>query len=52
MVTIPDGPGLGIEVNEEFVRERARKGHRWRTRSGATPTAPSPNGDLPDLGFI
>jgi galactonate dehydratase len=30
MVTIPDGPGLGIEVNEELVRERARKGHRWR----------------------
>jgi galactonate dehydratase len=30
MVTIPDGPGLGIEVNEEFVRERARQGHRWR----------------------
>jgi galactonate dehydratase len=26
----PTGPGLGIEVNEELVRERARKGHRWR----------------------
>lgn len=30
MVRIPDGPGLGIEVNEDYVRERARQGHRWR----------------------
>jgi galactonate dehydratase len=30
MVAIPDGPGLGIEVNEDYVRERARQGHRWR----------------------
>lgn len=30
MVTIPSGPGLGIEVNEEYVRERAQQGHRWR----------------------
>ncbi len=29
-VTIPDGPGLGIEVNEHYVEERAREGHRWR----------------------
>jgi galactonate dehydratase len=29
-VNIPDGPGLGIEVNEEYVRERAAEGHRWR----------------------
>jgi galactonate dehydratase len=29
-VRIPDGPGLGIEVNEEYVVERAREGHRWR----------------------
>ncbi len=29
-VTIPRGPGLGIEVNEEYVRERAAVGHRWR----------------------
>ncbi len=29
-VTIPDGPGLGIEVNEEYVKERAKVGHRWR----------------------
>jgi galactonate dehydratase len=28
-VNIPDGPGLGIEVNEEYVRERAAEGHRW-----------------------
>lgn len=30
MVTIPDGPGLGIEVNEEYVIERSKEGHRWR----------------------
>jgi galactonate dehydratase len=29
-VNIPDGPGLGIEVNEDYVGERARQGHRWR----------------------
>lgn len=29
-VTIPAGPGLGIEVNEAYVRERAAMGHRWR----------------------
>lgn len=29
-VNIPEGPGLGIEVNEEYVRERAAEGHRWR----------------------
>jgi galactonate dehydratase len=29
-VAIPDGPGLGIEVDEEYVRERADEGHRWR----------------------
>jgi galactonate dehydratase len=30
MVVIPTGPGLGIEVNEDYVRERAAEGHRWR----------------------
>jgi galactonate dehydratase len=30
MVSIPNGPGLGIEVNETYVRERAAEGHRWR----------------------
>ncbi|WP_429499737.1 galactonate dehydratase [Robbsia andropogonis] len=29
-VAIPQGPGLGIEVNEEYVRARAAEGHRWR----------------------
>jgi galactonate dehydratase len=27
---IPKGPGLGIEVNEEYVVERSKVGHRWR----------------------
>ncbi|MFY2084268.1 enolase C-terminal domain-like protein, partial [Achromobacter xylosoxidans] len=30
MVAIPQGPGLGVEVNEEYVKERAAVGHRWR----------------------
>jgi len=29
-VKIPEGPGLGIEVNEEKVREMAQKGHNWK----------------------
>ncbi|GBR08096.1 galactonate dehydratase [Acetobacter oeni] len=29
-VAIPDAPGLGIEVNEDYVQEKAREGHRWR----------------------
>lgn len=29
-VAIPAGPGLGIEINEDYVRERAQEGHRWK----------------------
>ena len=29
-VAIPDGPGLGIEINQDYVNERAAEGHRWR----------------------
>lgn len=29
-LSIPQGPGLGIEVDEEAVAEAARTGHRWR----------------------
>jgi galactonate dehydratase len=29
-VAIPEGPGLGIEVNEKAVREAAKKGHDWK----------------------
>ncbi len=29
-VAIPGGPGLGIEINEAYVIERAKVGHRWR----------------------
>ncbi|MGH8159704.1 MAG: galactonate dehydratase [Rhodanobacter sp.] len=29
-VTIPQGPGLGVEVNQDYVTERAAVGHRWR----------------------
>ncbi|SEL60050.1 galactonate dehydratase [Pseudoxanthomonas sp. GM95] len=29
-VTIPDGPGLGIEINQQYVDERVAEGHRWR----------------------
>ncbi len=27
---IPLAPGLGITVNEDYVRKQSRKGHRWR----------------------
>jgi galactonate dehydratase len=30
-VAIPDGPGLGIEVDEAHVRAQAAIGHRWRS---------------------
>ncbi|MCQ8783068.1 galactonate dehydratase [Mangrovibrevibacter kandeliae] len=29
-VAIPDGPGLGVEIDEAYVIERAKEGHRWR----------------------
>ena len=29
-VSIPQGPGLGVEVDEAYVIERAKEGHRWR----------------------
>lgn len=29
-VQIPSGPGLGIEVDEEAIREGAKVGHKWR----------------------
>lgn len=29
-VSIPQGPGLGISINEEVVRKMAQTGHRWR----------------------
>lgn len=30
MISIPDGPGLGIEVNEAVVEQMSAEGHRWR----------------------
>ena len=29
-IKIPDGPGLGIEINEAYVRERSKIGHNWK----------------------
>src|SRR5699024_11884263 len=29
-VQIPDGPGLGIQINETHVRKMAEEGHNWR----------------------
>lgn len=29
-VAMPTGPGLGIEINQDYVDERAVEGHRWR----------------------
>ena len=28
-VDIPHGPGLGIDINEDYVIERSKEGHRW-----------------------
>lgn len=29
-VKIPQGPGLGIQINEEYVREMEKVGHNWK----------------------
>ncbi len=29
-VSMPGGPGLGIEIDQAYVDERAAEGHRWR----------------------
>jgi galactonate dehydratase len=29
-VNIPDQPGLGIEINEEKVKQAAEAGHDWK----------------------
>jgi galactonate dehydratase len=29
-VKIPNGPGLGVEIDEEYLKARAKEGHRWR----------------------
>lgn len=29
-VAIPQGPGLGVEIDEDYVQSRAKIGHRWR----------------------
>jgi galactonate dehydratase len=29
-VRIPTGPGLGIDIDEEKIRELSKQGHRWR----------------------
>jgi galactonate dehydratase len=33
-----DGPGLGIEINEEKVREMAKIGHSWKNPVWRTPS--------------
>jgi galactonate dehydratase len=43
-VTIPRKPGLGIELNEEYIHERALSGQPGATLSGGTKTEVSPNG--------
>lgn len=29
-VKIPQGPGLGIEINEDYVRQQSKLGHNWK----------------------
>jgi galactonate dehydratase len=40
-VAVPIGPGLGVLIDEERVREAARQGHRWRN-----PAWRGPDGSL------
>lgn len=40
-VAIPEGPGLGVDIDEAAVREMAKDPHRWRN-----PAWRGPNGDL------
>ena len=40
-VAVPDGPGLGVEIDEVAVREAAKVPHRWRS-----PPWRGPNGEL------
>lgn len=40
-IAIPDRPGLGVEIDEEAVREMARDPHRWRN-----PAWRGPQGEL------
>ena len=30
VVPMPKGPGLGVELNEEKIKEAAAKGHSWK----------------------
>jgi galactonate dehydratase len=32
-VNIPQGPGLGVEINEQYVRTMAKTGHNWKNPS-------------------
>ncbi len=32
-IQIPTGPGLGIEMNEDYVRKMAAEGHQWKNPS-------------------
>ncbi|MDO6414254.1 galactonate dehydratase [Sphingomonas sp. BIUV-7] len=40
-VQVPSGPGLGVEIDDEAVRDMARNPHRWRN-----PAWRGPNGEL------
>jgi galactonate dehydratase len=40
-LAIPEGPGLGVNIDEAAVREMARDPHRWRN-----PVWRGPNGEL------
>ena len=36
-IVVPDGPGLGIEIDETVVEKMSNKGHRWRAPRVAPP---------------
>ena len=41
---IPTGPGLGVDIDEDAVREADKDRHRWRNPVWRSPTAVSRNG--------
>ena len=36
-VAVPEGPGLGVEIDEDRVRDIAKSGHDWRNPIWRTP---------------
>ena len=48
----PEGPGLGVDIDEEAVREADKDRHRWRNPVWRTRTAALPNGDARSMRCV